>query len=217
MRTSLPQGRHNGQMIGQLRASKATVLLLGVCALALALAGCGSTPKPKPVTLGGVDLTAAGSKLAFGQAATVASAPRAGLKSPVSITVTSVKVVPVSLLARYGVAAMKPAVTPYFVSLNVKNLGKTDIGGTAIPLYLQDSKNGLINFSPINGKFPTCPSQPLPKKFGAGSSQSTCLIYLLPKGDAATLVSYRPVQSIEPITWSGSIGGQASPSATPSK
>ena len=114
---------------------------------------------------------------------------------------------------------MKPAVTPYFVYLDVKNVGKVDVGGTAIPLYLQDSKNGLINFSPINGKFSTCPSQLLPKAFGSGSSQSTCLIYLLPKGDAATLVSYRPVQTVEPITWSGPIGGQSLPSAkaTPSK
>ncbi|GAC1380667.1 MAG: hypothetical protein NVSMB48_07180 [Marmoricola sp.] len=194
-----------------------SMFLLSMVAIALVLTGCGSSPKPKPVMLGGVALSAPGTKVAFGQSATVASEAKAGATSALSITVKSVKVVSPVVLARYGVAAMKPAVTPYFVYVDVKNVGTTDVGGTAVPLYLQDSKDVLVNFSPINGIFSTCPSRALPKAFGRGSSQSTCLIYLLPKGDAATLVSYRPIQTVEPITWSGSIAGQASPSATPSK
>ena len=207
-------GRHNGRMG---TTSKASVAVLGVLVVALALVGCGSsTPKPKAVVVDGVTLTVAGTKVAFGQSATVLGRSSAGAASPLAITVKSMKVVPVAQLARYGVAKMKPAVTPYYVYVDVKNVGKHDVGGTAIPLYVQDSKKVLVNYTSINGKFPACPSQPLPTSFGAGATVSTCLIYLLPVNDPATLVSYRPVQTVDPITWSASAAGQ-SPSATPSK
>ncbi|MGN6724218.1 MAG: hypothetical protein ACTHJM_16540 [Marmoricola sp.] len=203
--------------------SKASVAVLGAVVAALALAGCGSTPKPKAQVVDGMTLTLPGTKLTYGQSATVlgrsvlsTSSPATQASSPLTITVRSIKVVPVAQLARYGVAKMKPAVTPYYVYVDVKNAGKHDVGGAAIPLYLQDSKNVLVNYNPIKGKFPTCPSQPLPKSFAAGASVNTCLIYLLPAGDPATLVSYRPIQTVDPITWSGSIAGQ-SPSASPSK
>ena len=216
MSGSATAGLHNGVMKTM---SKASVVLLAVVVGALALAGCGSsTPKPKAQVVDGVTLTAPGTKDSFGQSATVRGRSSAGVYAPLTITVKSVKLVPVAQLARYGVAKMKPAVTPYYVYVDVTNVGKHDVGGSAIPLYLQDSKNVLVNYSPINGRFPTCPSQPLPKKFGAGATVSTCLIYLLPRGESATLVSYRPVQTVDPITWSGPIAGQAPlPSATPSK
>lgn len=206
--------RHNGLMR---TTSKASVAVLGALVAALALAGCGSsTPKPKAQVVDGVTLTIPGTRLVYGQSGTVLARSSAGASSPLTITVKSIKVVPVGQLARYGVAKMKPAVTPYYVYVEVKNAGKHDVGGTAIPLYLQDSKNVLVNYNPIKGKFPTCPSQPLPKSFATGASVSTCLIYLLPVNDAATLVSYRPIQTVDPITWSGSIAAQ-SPSASPSK
>lgn len=192
-------------------------MVLGVVVAALALAGCGSsTPRPKAQVVDGVTLTIPGTKLLYGQTGTVLGRSSAGVASPLDITVKSIKVVPVAQLARYGVAKLKPAVTPYYVYVAVKNAGKHDVGGTAIPVYLQDSKNVLVNYNPINGKFPTCPSQPLPTSFAAGATVSTCLIYLLPVGDPATLVSYRPVQTVDPITWSSSIPGQ-SPGASPSK
>jgi hypothetical protein len=197
--------------------SKASIAVLGVVVAALALAGCGSsTPKPKAQVVDGVSLTIPGTKLAYGQSGTVLGRSSGGASSPLTVTVKSIKVVPVADLARYGVAKLKPAVTPYYVYVDVKNVGKHDVGGSAIPLYLQDSKNVLVNYNPINGKFATCPSQPLPKTFASGASVSTCLIYLLPAGDPATLVSYRPIQTVDPITWAGSIAGQ-SPSASPSK
>lgn len=207
-------GRHNGLMV---TTSKTSVAVLGVLVAALTLVGCGSsTPKPKAQVVDGVTLTLAGTKLAYGQSATVLGRTSAGSSSPLAITVKSIKVVPVAQLARFGVAKMTPPVTPYYVFVDVKNAGKHDVGGGAIPLYLQDSKNVLVNYNPINGKFAACPSQPLPKSFSAGATVSTCLIYLLPQNDPATLVSYRPVQTVEPITWSVSTAGQ-SPSATPSK
>ena len=205
--------RHNGRMK---TTSKASFVVLGVVVAALALAGCGSsTPKPKTQVVDGVALTVPGTKLAYGQSGTVLARSNTGASTALTITVKSIKVVPVAQLARYGVAKLKPAVTPYYVYVDVKNAGRHDIGGTAIPIYLQDSKNVLVNYNPINGKFQSCPSQPLPKSFAAGASRSTCLIYLLPVGDPATLVSYRPIQTVDPITWSGSAG--QSPSASPSK
>lgn len=207
-------GRHNGPMR---TTSKAPVVVLGAVVAALALAGCGSsTAKPKAQIVDGVTLTAPGTKLTYGQSAIVMGRSGAGASSPLAITVKSIKVVPVAQLARYGVASLKPAVTPYYVYVDVKNAGKHDLGGAAIPLYLQDSKNVLVNYNPIKGKFPTCPSQPLPRSFGAGATVSTCLIYLLAQSEPARLVSYRPIQTVDPITWSAPIAGQ-SPSASPSK
>lgn len=188
----------------------------GVCAIALA--GCGSAAPKKPVAevVDGATITAPGTALTFGQGATVVSTPQAGLSSPLSITVKSVKVAPAADLARFGVAAMQPPVTPYYVTVDVKNVGTQNLGGTAIPLYLQDAKNVLVNYSPLNGSFAACPSQTLPKPFASGATVSACLVYLLPQGDSATLVSFRPVQTVAGITWSGPIAGQ-SPAATPSK
>lgn len=206
-------GRHNGQMTTR---AKTTAVALSAVLAVLSLAGCGSSsPKPKAQILDGVTLTTAGTKVTYGQSATVSARTSAGAASPLTITVKSVKVVAVAELARYGVAKMKPPVTPYFVFVDVKNAGKHDLGGAAIPLYLQDSKNVLVNYNPIRGKFPACASQPLPKAFAAGATVSTCLIYLLPTTDPATLVSYRPIQTVDPITWTGPIAGQ-SPAASPS-
>jgi len=196
-------------------SSKAPVALLAVVLAALALAGCGSAAKPKPQGVDGVTLTPADTKLAFGQSANVLGRSAAA-SSPLQISVASAKVVPVTTLATYGLAKMSPPVTPYFVYVDVKNVGTQDIGGTPIPLYLQDAKNVLINYSPIRPAYGACPSQALPKKFGAGATIKTCLIYLLPKDAPATVVSYRPIQTVGPITWSGTIVGQ-SPAAKPTK
>lgn len=180
----------------------------------MALAACGSSAPKQPAvqTVDGVALTPAGTALTFGHSATVLSTPKPGLAGPLAITVTGVATAPASDLARFGVTSMQPPVTPYYVKVDVKNVGTHDLGGTAIPLYLQDAKNVLISSSPLSGVFAACPSQTLPQPFAAGASVSTCLIYLLPQGDAATLVSYRPVQTVDPITWTGPIAGQ-SPSA----
>lgn len=186
MRVSALFSRHNGEM-----KTTPKVILVAVVALVVSvvLAACGSTTKvPQPT------------RLSFGQSMNVSSS--------LELTVTGVKAVPVRALARFP--QVKGSDQPYFVYVKVTNIGKTDLGGTEIPLYLQDSHDGLHGFAPMGNTFPACPSRVLPKKFGANASLSTCLIYLLGKGDAATLVSYRPDMTKPAITWSGTISGQPS-------
>lgn len=188
MRPSDLLSRHNGEM----KTSK--VILAAAVALltAAVLAACGSTTKvPQPT------------RLTFGQSMKVSPS--------LEITVTGVKKVPVKTLSRFP--KVKHTDQPYFVYVKVTNIGKTDLGGTPIPLYLQDSHNGLNGFWPIGNTFAACPSRALPKKFAPNASLSTCLIYVLGEGNSATMVSYRPDMAKPAITWSGTIAGQ---SAAPS-
>jgi len=171
--------------------------LAACCAvfLACALVGCGSTEKKaEPVSL------------SFGQSAKVSDS--------LEITVNKVSAVSAKKLSRFGVGKN---LRPYFVKVRVTNIGTSDLGGTAIPLYLQNASGTLISFSPVSGSFPACRSQKLPKKFAPQASLDTCLIYVLGKNDAATLVSYRPDQTKEPITWSGTIAGQKSTTSSSTK
>lgn len=172
----------------EVMTSRLVKAVLAALVLALALVGCGSSEKDATPT-----------KYTFGQTAKVSES--------LEITVKSVEAVQPARLARFGV---KKTDRPYFVQVAVTNIGTKDLGNQAIPLYLQDAHNTLLTYSQVDGPFPDCPSQPFPTKFAHGSTLTTCLIYIMGQENQATLVSYRPDQTKEPITWSGTIIGQKS-------
>ncbi|MEO5711836.1 MAG: hypothetical protein ABIQ59_18655, partial [Nocardioidaceae bacterium] len=62
--------------------------------------------------------------------------------------------------------------------------------------------------------FKPCPSKSLPKKFPAGASLSTCLVFLSPDRGTLESVSYRPSQEFNPITWTGDL---STPKPAPKK
>ena len=47
---------------------------------------------------------------------------------------------------------------PYFVHATVENVGDTDLGGRAVPLYIVDGRNTLIEASTFASTFKPCPS-----------------------------------------------------------
>jgi hypothetical protein len=193
---------------------------------ALALAGCGGAEKPttKPsVTLptgnvnvpAGVTLTKAGTQLKFGEKATVAYEPNSERNTVLELTVASATQGTIADLGTYVLDDRTKASTPYYVNVSVKNVGDGDVGQTPIPLWAVDDANTLIQASSFTNAFARCPSTPLPTTFAPNATVTACLVYLVPDQGKLTGVSFRPLQAVAPIVWTGTIEPAATP--TPPK
>lgn len=197
------------------------LLLAGV----LSLSGCGGTsqakadpsasssaspspaaPTPSVPVPSGVTLTAPGTKLSFGQTATVPYEPNDKRASVLALTVTSATRASLKDFAAYVLDNRTRASTPYYVHVAVKNVGTGDVGGTDVPLWAVDQHNVLIHSSSFTNAFTRCPSPTLPKHFGPAATLKTCLVYLVPNGGTMTSASFRPLQAFDPIVWTGTIG-----------
>ena len=205
-------------------------VLRGVILLVVAvvgLAGCGGQEKPttKPtVTLPtgsvnvptGVELTKPGAKLKFGDRATVAYEPNAQRSTVLEMTVTGATQGVIGDLGSYVLDDRTKASTPYYVDVTVKNVGDGDVGQTPIPLWAVDNANTLIQASSFTNSFTRCPSTALPTTFAPNAVVTTCLVYLVPDHGTLTGMSYRPLQAVAPIVWSGTVN-PATPPTTNSK
>lgn len=189
-------------------------------AAALVLAGCGgekkaASPSPSPTSAvptpsadvpDGVKLTDPGTKLKFGQAATVPYQPNQKRSSVLRLKVTSVTHAPLSLLNGYVLDARTRASTLYFVRVNVLNVGKGDVGRTDIPLWAVNQDDTLIHASGFLNTFKRCPSRSFPQSFAPTDKLfQACLMYLIPNHGHLTSVSFRPLQTFAGIEWSGTI------------
>lgn len=205
-------GVHNTWMKPLARA--AAVLLC----LTFALSGCGgdekeSTPQetpgaaPSEVTVPeGVKLTAYGTDLKFGEAATVGYAPNSNRASVLKLTVVSVTQGSVSAdLGGYSLSDKMRASTPFYVRVNVENVGIGDVGKTPVPLFLEDNRNALIGPSTFTDTFAKCPSTPFPTTFAPKAKASFCLVYLTPDNGTFSAMSFRPSQAFNPIRWTGAL------------
>lgn len=154
----------------------------------------------------GVELTPQGSELQVGDEATVAYEPRQGTVGVLTIRVDRLE--KTSFKESFGgwqLDGPTKKANPYFVRATVTNAGDTDLGGRAVPLYIVDGRNTLIEPSSFASRFEPCPSTPLPKKFGARKKVEVCLVYLAPEKGDLTAVSFRPEQEFNPITWTGDL------------
>lgn len=213
--------RHNVRVTFPLRPVSAAAALLTV---ALALSGCGGSagkphaaaaqPAKSPsVTLptqdvsvpAGVKITPPGTKLSFGQTATVAYEPNAKRKTVLQLTVTRVQKARISDLSAYVLDKRARSSTPYYVGVRVHNVGSGDVGHTDVPVWLVDQTDTLIHSSGFTNRFSACPSTTLPAKFGPGARTQTCLLYLVPAHGSFTAMSFRPLQAYAPITWTGTV------------
>lgn len=199
-------------------------LVLPILALGLAVSGCGggsgsADDEPSKAAASpstdlptgdvevpeGVTPTKAGAELDFGDTATVAYEPNTSKASVLDLTVKSVQRGRIKDLAAYQLDAATKKATPYYVDVVVENVGTGDLGGAAVPLFAVDGRDSLIQPSSFTSPFTTCPSTPLPAEFGKGERTSGCLAYLVPDGGELTAVSFRPLQTFEPITWEGTV------------
>jgi hypothetical protein len=169
-----------------------------------------STPSPTPSsTVGvpdGVDLTDQGTRLAFGDPAQVIFESTQGKGTVLQVTVRSVREGRLRDFSGFILDdSYKQNASYYYARVTVRNVGRGDVGGVAVPLWGVNKANTLLPAVNFTTQFRPCPSRRLPAKFPRGAALSTCLVYLSPDKGALQAVSYRPSQRFNPITWSGTI------------
>jgi hypothetical protein len=162
----------------------------------------GSPYLPVPAS---VQLTTPGSKLSVGDHAVVAYHPRQNQVGALDIAVTRLERASIRDFSAWQLSAEQRASTPYYVHATVENVGDTDLGGRAVPLYVVDQDDVLLESTPFASSFAPCPSTPFPPRFGSGAKAKVCLVYLAPKHGKLVAVSFRPDESFNPITWTGDV------------
>jgi len=227
---------HNERVLAPLRRTPLTLVALAT-ATALALSGCSSdssgdagssgsassssgsaSASPTIPLPSGVELTAQGTRLAFGKSAVVAYTAPGGTGTVLELTVSSVRR---GRLADFSGFILddgyKRKASYYYARVTVENLGEGDVGGVAVPLYGVNGSDTLLPPVSFTTPFGTCPSKKLPAKFATGTKLSTCLVYLSPNHGKLVSLSYRPTQDFNPITWTGAIAKPTVPKKTKKK
>ncbi len=154
----------------------------------------------------GVDVTAQGSDLEFGDTATVVFEPDQKRDTLLELTVTKAKE---GRLADFGGYILddkyKKRANYFYVDVTVENVGEGDVGRSPVPLWGVNGDNTLLPAVNFTTKFEPCASKPLPKKFQPGDRLKTCLVYLSPDQGSLASVSFRPDQAFDPIEWTGDV------------
>ena len=161
------------------------------------------TGSPYPQAVEGVTLTAQGSRLKLGQVAKLMWKPNQKTVGVVAMSVTRLQKMPISAFSDWRLDAATRRSTPYFVHATVRNLGRSNLSGKPVPLYLLDQRNTLLQASSFQAEYAACPSRPLPPKFTRGKKTSVCLVYFAPAHGKLVAVSFRPAQDFQAITWRG--------------
>ena len=163
----------------------------------------------------GAELSDQGSKLSYGDTATVIYEPSQGKGTVLQLTVKSVRKGSLADFKGFILDdAYKQNADYYYAKVQVKNVGEGEVGGVGVPLWGVNAANTLLPAVNFTTSFSKCPSQALPAKFGPGATLDTCLVYLSPDKGALKSVSYRPSQEFDPVTWTGDI---TTPAPTPTK
>lgn len=197
---------------------------VALLALSLGLTGCGgekkekAEPTAKPTVTASVTLTPSGEELALGEAANLTWAPDQNTKGIVGVSVEKITAGTAKDVARIKITPPPKDPHLYYVTIQITNLGATDLGGmpaARLPLHL-DTGDGLLN-PPADlrpdMRFDKCPRGVLPKKFAKGAEATLCLVYV-PSSDVERMVLQPAVGDF--ITWPGEVT-TPSPSPTPKK
>ena len=153
----------------------------------------------------GVELTDQGSGLELGRSATVAWTPRRDVVGVLDIRVNRVERAAPEELAGFRLDAAQRRSSLFYVRGEVTNVGRTDLAGVPVPLYLVDGKDTLIQATSFAAPFEPCASDPMPTPFATGDKFRVCLVYLVPDRGRLQAVSFRPTQEYYPITWTGKV------------
>lgn len=154
----------------------------------------------------GVEVTAQGSDLEFGDSAVVAFEPDQTRGTLLGLTVKSARKGRLDDFKGFILDdPYKRKANYYYVKVSVENVGEGDVGGSPVPLWGVNGENTLLPAVNFTTDFKQCASTPLPKRFAAGDSIDTCLVYLSPDGGSLAAVSFRPDQAFDPIEWTGEI------------
>ena len=152
-----------------------------------------------------VELTEVGADLTFGDPATVIHEPNQRTGSVLTLTVKRASRGTTKDFAGFVLDDYARAATPYYVAVDVENVGEGDVGGGPVPLWGVDGQNTLLPPASFTTTFRKCRSESLPAEFGPGDTFSTCLVFLAPDRGTMQAVSFRPNQEFDPIQWTGDI------------
>lgn len=156
-----------------------------------------------------VSMTEPGSELSFGDPASVIFEPDQDRGTALELTVEKVTKGSIEDFSGFILDDYTKAATPYFVEVSVTNLGASDVGGVAVPLWGVDAADTLLPAASFTTNFDKCESAPLPEPFETDDTLETCLVFLAPDAGTLEAVSFRPVQEFDGITWTGEIATPA--------
>ncbi len=103
-----------------------------------------------------------GADLRVGDTATVAWEPRKKVVGALDITVRALQRARIDALSAFRLTPAQRGSSLFYVRGTVRNVGDTDLAGVAIPLYVVDGRDTLIEAQTIGATFKPCPSAPLP-------------------------------------------------------
>jgi len=163
----------------------------------------------------GVRLTPLGSKLKVGETARIAWEPEKNTVGVLALTVTKLRQGSIEDFGDFILDDKAEQSTPYYVDVEVENIGKSDLGRMDTPLYLVNGKDVLVRASRLQGRFAPCAAKPLPRKFKPEASTEVCLVFLVANHGTLRSVSFRPRQEYEPISWTGAVAKPTEAPETP--
>ena len=154
----------------------------------------------------GVEVTAQGADLGFGETATVVFEPNQKKSTLLDLTVKNARKGRLSDFEGFILDDdYKRKANYYYVKVGVENVGEDNVGRSPIPLWGVNEQNTLLPAVNFTTAFKPCASTPLPKKFKTGDSVDTCLVYLAPDKGSLESLSFRPDQAFDPIEWTGEV------------
>ena len=158
-----------------------------------------SAPGGSSAPSGAGHLTAPGTHLGFGQAATVAWVPpsadaasaQKGFK--LQVTVESIEKGSIADFRNVELSASERRTTPYYVTLRIKAVGKVGPHGSddpAISFDAIDDRGQQQQSITFLGTFRRCNETQVPKPFVTGKDYQSCLAYLMPGGGSIRQVQW---------------------------
>ena len=176
-----------------------------------AAASDATTPvAPSPTAPAGVETTAPGTSLRYGDEATVAwQVGPDGEVAVVDLRVDSVEEASPRDFVGWLRDESASESRPYYVRVHARNVGEVDPGGESLPLYLLDDADTMGPAWGFEGTFRPCPSGPLPASFAPGERADLCLVYLALDHARIERMSFVAADGVPPITWTGKVAGPA--------
>ena len=164
-----------------------------------------SSPTDTTESADEVEVTPPGTQLSFGESATVDYQLR-DQGTTLELTVDDARRGSLKDFAGFNLSdAYQKNANYYYVRVKARNVGEGRLGAVDVPLWGISGDNTLLPPVQFTSSFKKCPTEPLPKRFGPGKRHQTCLVFLSPNKGTLEGVSYRPVESFDPIEWRGQV------------
>jgi hypothetical protein len=167
----------------------------------------------------GVTLTEPGAALGFGDRATIAWRPRQD--TVVALDLTVERIDRTTFEESFDGWVVTPEMrrqVPYFVRVEVANVGERAVGRLLVPLYGYSAASTM--YEPLDFReqpFEPCPGGNLPERVAPAESVELCFVYLLPEDQQLAAAAFDPLGDLPPVTWTGTITEIEKPEKKPDK